>query len=93
MGLIFGDGEKAVEVESVQVIEEATDDDNKASTLTLYNNDTATLEITTKIDRNTYLSLLHGRKITNNYLKMHGGIMTRKPSRCRRNALCKSTRK
>ena len=34
-----------------------------------------------KLDRNARLSLLYGRKITNNWLKMHGGIMTRKSSR------------
>ncbi len=37
-----------------------------------------------KLDRNTRLSLLYGRKITNNWLKIHGGIMTRKPSRSRK---------
>lgn len=30
------------------------------------------------IKRNTLLSLFYGRKITNNWLKMHGGVMTRK---------------
>lgn len=39
-----------------------------------------------KLDRNTRLSLIYGRKITNNWLKMHGGIMTRKPSRSRKNS-------
>lgn len=39
-----------------------------------------------KLDRNTRLSLLYGRKITNNWLKMHGGIMTRKTSRSRKNS-------
>ena len=34
-----------------------------------------------KLDRSTRLSLLYGKKITNNWLKMHGGIMTRKYSR------------
>ena len=31
-----------------------------------------------QFNRNTLLSLVHGRKVTNNWLKMHGGIMTRK---------------
>lgn len=31
-----------------------------------------------KIDRNFLLTLLYGRKVTNNWLKMHGGVMTRK---------------
>ena len=34
-----------------------------------------------KINRNTLLSILLGRKVTNNWLKMHGGIMTRKKGR------------
>lgn len=39
-----------------------------------------------KLDRNTRLSLIYGRKITNNWLKMHGGIMTRKSSRSRKSS-------
>lgn len=77
--LYFGDGEKSCEVESVQVTQETTDDGNKTFRSTLYNNDTATLEINTKIIRNMYLSLIFGRKVTNNWLKLHGGIMTRRP--------------
>lgn len=30
------------------------------------------------INRNVLLSMFYGRKITNNWLKMHGGVMTRK---------------
>ena len=30
------------------------------------------------INRNLILSALYGEKITNNWLKMHGGVMTRK---------------
>lgn len=29
-------------------------------------------------DRLLWLSLIHGRRVTNNWLKMHGGVMTRK---------------
>jgi hypothetical protein len=32
-------------------------------------------------DRNFLLSLLHGRKVTNNWLKQHGGVMTRNKGR------------
>lgn len=37
------------------------------------------MEITVQLNlsRLEKLSILYGRKITNNYLKMHGGIMTR----------------
>lgn len=31
-----------------------------------------------ELDRLTALSLIYGMKITNNWLKMHGGIMTRR---------------
>ena len=34
-----------------------------------------------KVNRNTLLSLLHGRKVTNNWLKIHNGVMTRKKGR------------
>lgn len=34
-----------------------------------------------QIKRNLLLSLLHGRKVTNNWLKQHGGVMTRKKGR------------
>ena len=82
--LYFGDGEKPCKIESVQVVEETTGDGNKTFRSALYNNDTATLEINTKLNRNVYLSLIFGRKVTNNYLKMHGGIMSRKTTRKKR---------
>ena len=34
--------------------------------------------ITVKVDRLALLSVLHGHKITNNWLKRHGGVMSRK---------------
>lgn len=37
-----------------------------------------TLTATTRLRRLTFLSLIHGRKVTNNWLKMHGGVMTRR---------------
>jgi len=40
---------------------------------------TATFEV--KAKRNDILSLIYGRKITNNYLKRHGGVMSRKGGR------------
>lgn len=79
--LYFGSSEKLGKIEPIQVIEEVSNDGNRVSRLTLNNNDTARLEIKTEISRNLYLSLLYGRRITNNYLKMHCGIMSRKPSR------------
>ena len=38
----------------------------------------ATATFTAKINRLAMLSLLHGHKITNNWLKRHGGVMSRK---------------
>lgn len=38
----------------------------------------ATITFNCRFDRLAVLSLIHGRKITNNWLKMHGGVMTRK---------------
>ena len=31
-----------------------------------------------KVNSNILLSLLHGRNVTNNWLKMHGGIMSKR---------------
>ncbi len=90
--LYFGDGEKSCKVESVYVTQETTDDGNKTFRSTFYNNDTVTLEISTKISRNAYLSLIFGQKVTNNWLKLHGGIMTRRPLNERRRKLDKLCR-
>ena len=41
-----------------------------------------TIELTNvRLNRNALLSLLYGRKVTNNWLKRHGGVMTRKRGR------------
>ena len=37
-----------------------------------------TITFNGRFDRLAVLSLIHGRKITNNWLKMHGGVMIRK---------------
>lgn len=37
--------------------------------------------VTSKLNRNTFLSLALGRVVSNNWLKMHGGVMTRKSRR------------
>lgn len=37
-----------------------------------------TLEMEAKIERLDMLGLMYGRKITNNWLKMHGGVMGRR---------------
>lgn len=40
--------------------------------------------ITCEFDRNSILSIIYGKKITNNWLKMHGGVMSRKGTRRRK---------
>lgn len=44
----------------------------------LMGNNSAELTIATRFDNLTLLSLLMGRKMTNNWVKMHGGVMRRK---------------
>lgn len=41
----------------------------------------ATFTCDCEIDRNTALSLVYGRWVTNNWLKMHGGVIKRKKRR------------
>lgn len=40
--------------------------------------DDMTAEFTCHVNRLTLLSLITGKRITNNYLKYHGGVMVRK---------------
>lgn len=37
-----------------------------------------TATFTAKLDSHTFLSILLGHKVTNNWLKRHGGVMSRK---------------
>ena len=37
-----------------------------------------TATFTAEVDRNAMLSIFHGHKVTNNWLKYHGGVMSRK---------------
>lgn len=47
---------------------------------------TFTMELPYRNAKRMYLSLIYGRPITNNWLKMHGGVMIRKVAR-RKHAL------
>lgn len=38
----------------------------------------ATATFTANVNRLTLLSIVHGHKVTNNWLKRHGGVMSRK---------------
>lgn len=73
------DGRKLADIDSgvvewgVQVTAEAP----VKSVATVARNATGTFEGKLQINRLDVLSLMYGMKITNNWLKMHGGIMTR----------------
>lgn len=43
-----------------------------------------TLEVEAKIERLDMLRLIYGKKITNNWLKMHGGVMGRRSEKKKR---------
>ena len=60
--------------------EEYVNDANQI--IKLPNNHTMMAEF--KMDRLSMLSLIYGQKITNNWLKMHGGVMTRRKKRGRK---------
>ena len=38
----------------------------------------ATADFTARLDRRVFLSIIYGHNITNNWLKRHGGVMSRK---------------
>lgn len=73
------DGRKLADIDSgvvewdVQVTAEAP----AKSVAMVARNATGTFESKLHIDRLDALSLLYGMRITNNWLKMHGGIMSR----------------
>lgn len=73
------DGRKLADIDSgvvewgVQVTAEAP----TKSVATVARNATGTIEGKQQIGRLDVLSLMYGMRITNNWLKMHGGIMTR----------------
>lgn len=73
------DGRKLADIDSgvvewgVQVTAEAPTE----SVATVARNATGTIEGKLQIGHLDVLSLMYGMRITNNWLKMHGGIMTR----------------
>lgn len=82
--LYFGDvndPECKLPIEECEVVET---DEEITEPVEYYTDKEGSFSSEIKLDRNTWLSLLYGRKITNNWLKMHGGIMTRKTSRSRK---------
>lgn len=50
--------------------------DSSTQIVKLPSNHTMTVEF--EMDRQSMFSLIYGQKMTNNWLKMHGGVMTRR---------------
>lgn len=74
-GTLYFDGERVSEIQECDIEFEELEDVNPIVKI-IRESAEATFEC--KIHRSTFLSLVHGRKVTNNWLKMHGGIMTRR---------------
>ena len=55
---------------------DSNSDLNDIPNINISKEQTASFEIT--CERNDILSLVYGRKVSNNWLKMHGGVMSRK---------------
>lgn len=80
-GVLFAnDGRKLADIDSgvtewgAQVTAEAP----AKSVTTISRSATGTFEGKLQVDRLDVLSLMYGTRITNNWLKMHDGIMTRR---------------
>ena len=74
-GTLYFNGERIGEIQECSVEFEGLEDVNQIVNL-IHESSEATFEC--KLHRPTFLTLVHGRKVTNNWLKMHGGIMTRR---------------
>lgn len=76
IGVLYIDGKKVADKceEVVEIVELDTDFRDRA--LNFPEKLTVTFS-DFRLKRNDMLSLMYGMKITNNYLKLHGGIMTR----------------
>ena len=76
-GVLYIDGRKLGDV-SITNMTLTAEDDNSLSGFSIPKNQEACFYVTNPITRLDFLSIFHGRKVTNNWLKMHGGIMSRK---------------
>lgn len=76
IGALYIDGKKVADKceEIVETVE--LDMDFRDRALNFHEKLTVTIS-DFRLKRNDMLSLMYGMKITNNYLKLHGGIMTR----------------
>ncbi len=77
--LFTSDGEKIGTLQEVEIDmdnkEDIIDENNK---LDFNPFEKCSFEVESKIDLFSFYDLFYGYKMTNNYLKMHGGIMRRK---------------
>ena len=64
-------------IDAVETIDTEPATPNKMRSI-LAGDHSAELTITTRFDNLSLLSLFTGRKMTNNWMKMHGGVMRRK---------------
>lgn len=79
--LFTSDGEKigTINAEEVKIDIENNEDIIKKNNKSDFNPfEKCSFECETKLNLFTYYYLMYGIKMTNNYLKMHGGIMRRK---------------
>ena len=75
--LCFSTGEMIGEIQKADLtMNEFAEDDETCVIIPPFKEATMTFKM--QLRRNTVLSLIHGRKVTNNWLKMHGGVMSRR---------------
>lgn len=77
-GLLFV-GDKIIgEIGELSGIKIEEDEVEEASSINMTGECSGTIDISCTWDRLTLLSFLYGKPITNNWLKMHGGVMCRR---------------
>lgn len=80
-GILYLNDKPIMEFDKFDICEPPITDE-VPETMKFFQPQEITIEIeTARIDKKDLLSLLLGRKVTNNWLKMHGGVMTRKKGR------------
>ena len=78
-GTLYLNNEPIMELDKCDLVCEEPIDADEIPEIIKFSEQEVSLEMKNPIiNRNALLSLLFGRKITNNWLKMHGGVMTRR---------------
>ena len=79
MSELYINGKKIEIVSNINSISIDNNSDlNDIPNINISKEQTASFEVT--CERNDILSLVYSRKVSNNWLKMHGGVMSRKRS-------------